>query len=119
MVKTGEYYDGIRHIEWKEQLGKTVRRDRQPGRKIILERNARLRNEARDAINHKFLGGLLRPTATIPEKDFEYLVKINPDLMSPDKEILARAWKKFLERDPVGGQYVINPPRLDKYIGGK
>ena len=110
--KISEYWDGVRLIEWKEEQGKVVRRDRQPSRKKITDRTKRLRNEAREAVKMDVAG--LRPTALIPEQDWYNLLKINPDLNSPDVEIRTRAMKKFLENE--GRCYVYNPPRLALWL---
>jgi hypothetical protein len=78
-----------------------------------MERNKRLNIESREAVKMDYAH--LRPTANIPEQDFDKLLKMNPELSAPDQEIRDKAWKKFLARE--GCSYIINPPRLDRYFG--
>ena len=107
------YWDGVQLIENFEEGGVIVRRQRQPSRVAILERGQRLARESREALKNEV--AYLRPTACIPESDYDNLIRLNPDLRAPDAEIRARAWKAFLAGE--GRCYVINPPRLDVYHG--
>lgn len=111
MALLNEYWDGIRWIQVHEEQGQVVRRDRQPARDTIMERNKRLAIESREAVRMDFAG--LRPTANIPERDYDNLVRMNPDLESPDPDIKYKAWTKFLGCE--GKVYVYNPPRLQKW----
>lgn len=107
----GTWFDGVRAISWFVEAGKLVRQERQPARDVIMKRVQRLRIENREALKPEVAH--LRPTAMIPEQDFDYLLARNPDLKAPDAEIRAKAWKKFLALE--GAIYVTNPPRLDKW----
>lgn len=61
-------------------------------RKMILERNLRLRNEP-GALRHLDHMGL---ELTIPEEDYYNLIKKYPDLNSKDHLTQSLAWKKFM-----------------------
>ena len=84
--------------QWMISAGKLFRRQTQPNRELLLERNAKLRREGGLA-DLTFAGLELR----IPEIDYYQLRKKYPDLNAPDGEIRTKAWRRFAassEADP-------------------
>ncbi len=78
--------------------GQLIRRQTQPNRERLLERNAKLRREGGLA-DLSFAGHALR----IPEIDYYQLRQKYPDLNAPDAEIRTKAWRAFeasSEADP-------------------
>jgi len=71
-------------------------------RREVLQRNQSLRNLA-NPLGHQDWGSSV---LNIPELDFYVLCKRYPDLMSPDAEIMTRAYEKFL-RSPESEPYRI------------
>lgn len=71
-------------------------------RREVLERNQKLRNRA-EPLGHQPWGSSV---LNIPELDFYVICNRYPDLMSPDAEIMSRAFEKFL-RSPESEPYRI------------
>jgi hypothetical protein len=99
--------DGVFVAELYTEDDQAIQRLTQPSRELILERNARLRNEPETLKNLDFAGLQL----TIPEIDWYILVRKYPDLKSTAQEVRRIAWQKFFassESDP----YRVRPRNL-------
>ena len=83
-------HDDLRTRVWFEH-GHIVRENYQPTRKAVLEETRELRN-----LGVTFDVPFGRVALNIPQLDFQRLIKIYPDLNSPDGHTQTRAWRKFI-----------------------
>ncbi len=88
-----DHYDGTyRDRIWMS--GDTVIRKRsQPLRKATMEVVKDIRDHGE--LKKQPESSMGRWTLSIPKSDYWNLVAINPDLHSPDHDIMNRAWRKF------------------------
>ena len=75
---------------WFEH-GHIVRENYQPTRKAVLEEVQERRN--RGEVKDTLLG---RAALTIPQLDYQRLLKAYPDMASPDGHTQTKAWQKFM-----------------------
>ena len=92
-------FDGVLFSEWHFEGGDLVRKQTQPSRELILDRNAELKKNP-GAINHLSFAGL---ELTIPTLDLIVLQKKYPALASANGQERKDAWLRFMgtaEADP-------------------
>lgn len=89
-------------IHYQEHTGEITHKMTQPTEKVILERNARLRNNPgviRD-LGHSSTGGTWgRMVATIPEVMVEKAIRMGFEINSRDAEHAGREMGRFLQTD--------------------
>ena len=74
--------------------GHLVREHTQPNRVAILEEVKARRNDPEGVID---IPGLGRCALTIPQLDFQRIVRDRPDLISADGHTSTKAWQKFMK----------------------
>lgn len=92
-MKPTDTFDGtFRDRCWME--GDTfVRQRTQPARNATMEEIKTIRSEG--ALQKQPEAAQGRWTLSVPKADYWNLVAANPDLKSPDAEVMDRAWRKF------------------------
>ena len=93
-------HDDVRTRVWFEN-GHLVRENYQPTRNAVLAEVEARRNTPGSV---RDVDGLGRCALTIPQLDFQRLVKLFPDLVCPDGLEQTAAWRKFM-RDPLSEPY--------------
>ncbi len=93
-------HDDVRTRVWFEN-GHIVRENYQPTRNAVLAEVEARRNTPGSV---RDVPGLGRCALTIPQHDFQRLVKLFPDLICPDAAEQTAAWRKFM-RDPLSEKY--------------
>lgn len=78
----------------------------QKDRDVILERNARLRNNPH-ALNDLSFG---RQVASIPFEDWQYFLQKNPNYRHMDKKEKEVCMMNFLKFDPIGQACCVQDP---------
>jgi len=89
-VRSQPKHDDLRTRVWFEH-GHIVRENYQPTRKAVLEEVKELRN-----LGVRFDVPFGRVALTIPQLDYQRLLKIYPDLGSADAHTSTKAWQKFM-----------------------
>ncbi len=90
MAHSQPKHDDVRTRVWFEH-GHLVRENYQPSRKAELEYTRELRK-----LGVNFDVGFGRVALNIPQLDYQRLLKIYPDLASPDGHTSTKAWQKFM-----------------------
>ena len=93
-------HDDVRTRVWYEN-GCLVRENYQPTRKAVLAEVEARRNNPGSVTD---VPGLGRCALTIPQLDFQRLIKIFPDLVCPDGLEQTAAWKRFFKH-PLSEPY--------------
>ena len=98
--KRSSLSDDVRTRVWFEH-GHIVRENYQPTRSAVLSEVEARRNSPGSV---RDVPGLGRCALTIPQLDFQRLIKLFPDLVCPDGQEQTNAWRKFM-RDPLSEPY--------------
>lgn len=96
MANTQVWYDregGILHRYTLTPAGNLTREVLAPGKRELLDENQRRRLSG---VRPDFAGGWGRHALQIPEADLAILRSKYPELNCWDKDIRAKAWRKFL-----------------------
>jgi len=90
LPKSSEF-DGVIRTDTYTEQGHVVTKRTQPNRDQILRLNQEARKDP-GALKHSSFGGL---ELSIPELDYYKLIRIYPELNSPDGTERTKAWRKF------------------------
>lgn len=91
--KPFRHYDGVFLDEIRMEGDHFVRERVQPARKATMQAIADVQRAG--YLNGHVDTSMGRWALSIPHADYWNLVAANPDLNSPDKGIMNRAWRKF------------------------
>lgn len=83
--------DDLRTRVWFDR-GHLVRQNTQPTRLAVLD-EVKFRRDHPGTVQDVGFG---RAVLSIPQLDFQKLIRLNPDLISPDAIEQTKAWKKFM-----------------------
>jgi hypothetical protein len=106
-------------VHFQEHTGVLTHKQTQPTEKLILDRNAKLRDTPgaiRDFGEGEAGGAWGRMEASIPNIIFEAAIRDGYDLMSTDAKVMAAETRRFLAT-PIGKACMVHDSK-QKYFNG-